>query len=106
METRMSTKLDKQPRQWECRGYITILVLEELEGRKWDDFTEAFVHTLRPSSVRILHGGSKMDSQLWRVSVNLDENGIIQNISQEVEVGLPEGVENGGELMRILRETK
>ena len=55
---------------------------------------------MRPSSVKI--NWTKMDARLWRVNIFI-EDGVIQKIEQEVEVGLYEGVEHGYALEMLLR---
>jgi hypothetical protein len=79
-------------------SYSSIKALEFLNGRAWDDIALAYVHALRPSAIRVTRGEETMDSVLWRVTVYVDERDTITGIRQEVEVWLPEGVENGHDL--------
>jgi hypothetical protein len=74
-----------------------------LEGKPWNALTAAFVRALRPSAVEVLDADTpeKTDAFLWRVRVHLTEAGSIRVIEQEVEVDLPEGVENGDALVQI-----
>lgn len=85
-------------------GYTAIEVLEFLGGLPWDDIALGFVHSLRPSSIRVVHVGEciKCDARVWRVTVYVDINNRIQSIEQEVEVGLPEGIEHGDTLHNAL----
>jgi hypothetical protein len=69
-------------------GFTAIDVLPFLVGRKWDEHALAFVHTLRPSSIRVTDGEEKSDTYRWRVTVHIDKDETIQSIVQEVEVGL------------------
>lgn len=79
-------------------SYTVIDVLSFLRGKPWDDVALGYVHALRPSSIRISHGETKCDGRTWRVTVFLDEAERIESIEQEVEVGLPDNVEDGYEL--------
>lgn len=80
-------------------SYTTIKVLEFLVGRQYDEIAKAYIRALRPSAVRVTDGGVKCDSKTWRVTVILDrETKAIWEISQEVEVDLPDGIDNGWEL--------
>ena len=79
------------------RGYKSIRLLEFLEGKPWDDVALAFVHSLRPSSIRVTSTGIKLDARTWRVTVYVDDD-FIEKISQEVEVGLPKRIQHGEHL--------
>ena len=74
------------------RGYTVIRVLEFLNGRRWDDIALAYVHALRPSSIRVSAGIITCDCRAWRVTVMIDDNKIIDYIEQEVDVALPERI--------------
>jgi len=76
-------------------GWKTIKVLEFLNNKPWDEVALAYVHALRPSSIRVTTGGIYLDARVWRVTVYVDDNDIIQSITQEVEVALPEKVCHG-----------
>ena len=76
------------------RGYSTIEVLEFLKGRQWDDIALAYVHSLRPSSIRVTKGECTCDHSLWRVTVFIDNDNVIESIEQSVEVALPDGIED------------
>lgn len=74
-------------------------ILPILIGKKWNDIALGIVHAVRPSSIRVIQGGSyTLDSRSWRVTVFIDENDIIEKISQECVVGLPDGIEHGRHL--------
>jgi len=77
------------------RSYKSITVLDFLNGKPWDDLALAYVHALRPSSIRVTKGTVKCDARTWHVTVYITEDNIIEEISQEAEVGLPDGVEHG-----------
>lgn len=88
-------------------GFASLKVLEFLVGHPWDDIALAYVHALRPGAIRVVRDEETMDSWPWRVTVYVStENGVdvIEGIRQEVEVWLPDGVENGYELGRRAKE--
>ncbi len=89
--------------QPQSRGFQSIEVLPFLKGKKWDEIALAYVNAVRPSCIRVTTGMCTMDGRLWRVTVIVDENGIIKEITQEVEVGLPEGISHGKHLSHALR---
>jgi hypothetical protein len=77
------------------RGWTSIDVLPFLIGRKWDERALGFVHALRPTYIRVTQGEETTDARTWRVTVTVDENDVIQEMRQEVEVGLAEDWQNG-----------
>ena len=77
------------------RGFLSLNVLSFLKGKKWDEVALAYVHSLRPSSIRVSKDMITLDSRCWRVTVMVDADDIIEEISQEVEVWLPKGVSHG-----------
>lgn len=79
-------------------GWQTVPVFGWLWGEPYNEVARGFIHSLRPSSVRLARSSITCDSQIWRVTVWLDENDLIKRIEQEVEVELPLGIENGHEL--------
>lgn len=87
------------------RGYMVLPVLEYLKGRPWDELALGVAQSLRPRHIRVLRHdqGTHCDSMRWRVTVRLTEAGVIGEITQEVEVGLPDGVANGHEMRNALR---
>jgi hypothetical protein len=93
--------IDTQGKRYEqpaSRGYGYIDVLSFLIGRPWNEIALAYVHAVRPSSIRVIKGEETTDSQVWRVSVYIDHKNIIEKIKQEVEVALPNGICSGYEL--------
>ena len=86
------------------RGYLSIMVLPELTGKKWDSIALGYAHALRPTQLRVIrhNEGTQLDAETWRVTVYLDEKNKIKYISQEVEVGLPDGVTCGSGLRTAL----
>lgn len=84
-------------------GYESIEVLHFLKGRQWDEMALGFVHSLRPSYIRVTEDCIKCDARLWRVTVYVSNDGVIRKITQEVELGLPDGVSDGDNMMRALR---
>lgn len=79
-------------------GYTSVEVLPHLKGHKWDEIALAYVHSLRPSYIRVIKAEETTDAHLWRVTVYIDEDHIIEKITQEVAVALPGGIHNGYEL--------
>jgi phage tail protein X len=84
-------------------GYMALPVLPQLIGRKWDAVALGLVHALRPSAVRVTRDEETTDAVCWRVTVRVGGAGRIEEIYQEVEVGLPDGVNNGHEMRLALR---
>jgi hypothetical protein len=78
-------------------------VLPVLWGHPWNDIALGFVHGLRPSAIRVVRDMETMDAVTWRVTVYVGADNIIESIRQEVEVWLPDGVENGHDLRERLR---
>lgn len=76
-------------------GYLSVEMLSFLRDQPWDDVARAYVTALRPSEVRVSTGELKSDAKPWRVTVIVDAAERITEISQEVEVELPPGIENG-----------
>jgi hypothetical protein len=65
----------------------TIPVLQILWGQPWNNLAMNYIHALRPSSLRVATDGITLDSQAWRVTVWLEEDGrTIRNIDQEVDL--------------------
>ncbi len=81
-----------------CTSGTSIDVLPALIGKPWNDIALGYVHGLRPSSIRVGDGCVKANSQRWRVTVVVSDQNVIKSIKQEVEVGLPAGIDNGHEL--------
>lgn len=87
---------------WEedpCSGYTVLGVLPQFAGKRLDNSLVAYLHTLRPSCVRISYGEVTTDSKPWRVTVIIEKrDGVdyIRDISQEVCIGFGSGyhVEN------------
>jgi len=69
-------------------SWTSIEVLGFLKGRKCDQVVMNYIHSLRPSKVRFVKGSTKLDHHVWRVTVHLDENNFVQEIKQEIEVGV------------------
>lgn len=81
-------------------GSLVLEVLPFLIGQKWDGFALGYVHSLRPSRVRVIWPGEMKAGNAvpWRVTVYVDGSNLVRGVEQECEVGLPEGVKNGYEL--------
>jgi len=88
---------------WNRRGYTCIEVLPFLKNKPWDEVALGFVHSLRPTQLRVVQDGIQLDSQTWRVTVWLkSDKKTIKRIEQEVEVGLPDECANGAALEEAL----
>lgn len=83
-------------------GFTSIPVLEFIWDRKWDAIALAYVHALRPSYIRVTTGNVHMDAKMGRVTVYVSDDDTILYIEQEVEVGLPDGIEDGHSLEEIV----
>ena len=83
-------------------GFSSIHVLEFLVGRPLDDVSLGYIHALRPSAIRLcLDGMVQMSAMSWRVTIHLKDEKIYL-ITQEVEVALLNGIQNGYDLaMRL-----
>ena len=88
------------------RGYTIIEVLHFLRGCTWGEEALAFVHALRPTSIRVTNGEEKTDARCWRVTVLVDEGDVIRRIEQEVEVGLAPGWRYGQDASEWARKKK
>jgi hypothetical protein len=86
----------------ESKGFLCLEVLPFLKGRKWDVIALGYVHSLRPSSIRVTKGVCTCDACTWRVTVVLDETDTIKSIEQEAEVGLPAQCAHGDALQSAL----
>lgn len=84
-------------------GFTDIEVLQFLYGRPWDQIALNYVHALHPTRIRVVkyNQGVTMDACTGRVLIQLDENGLIKSIEQEVEVGC-KGFENAFEMEQAL----
>ena len=88
-----------------CSSGLCLPVLQQVWGRKLDEAVMAYVHSLRPSAVRITEGGVFLDSFRWRVTIyvtKVKRSFYVRRIEQEVEVTLPEGVAHGSALALAL----
>ena len=86
------------------RCYTSVEVLPFLKGMKWDERALAFVHSVRPTSIRVTTGEEKTDARCWRVTVFVDDADVIQEIRQEVEVGMAPGWRYGQDASKWMRE--
>lgn len=85
-------------------GWRSMTVLHILIGLKWGQLPLNYIHSLRPSYIRVTTGEETMDFRLWRVTVLVDESDTILHISQEVEVGC-EGYDNAYDMDQSLENT-
>lgn len=84
-------------------SYYSVDVLDFLNGSPWNEVALGYVHSLRPSSIRVTTGRATADARTWRVTVYVNDDNIIQGITQEVEVGLPKNVHSGDHLAIALK---
>lgn len=94
----LNTMHSQDPPIFASISSTTIEVLPFLVNQPWNDLAAAYVHALRPSYIRFSKGEVFCDSRIWRVTVNLNPDGRITGITQEVHVGLPHGVPHGAAL--------
>lgn len=69
-------------------GFCRLPVLTFLVGHPWNQLALNFVHSLKPSCIRVVFSEEKTDSYPTRVTVYVDKDWIITGIVQEVMVGL------------------
>jgi hypothetical protein len=86
-------------------GFLTVNVLPELVGRQFDEAALGMIHSLRPSIIRVSRGEVLCDAFAWRVTVWVTPDDQIIEVTQEVEVGLPRGVQHGGHLRHLIATT-
>ena len=70
---------------------VVIEVLPWLVDQPWNDLALAYITALRPSCIRFSRGEVFCDARSWRVTIPLDSHDLIVGITQEVQVGLPDG---------------
>lgn len=87
-------------------GFTTVSHFAFLNGRELDEVALSFIHALRPSKVRVVFGSVKCDACNWRVTICLYgvNDRRIKEITQEVEVALPDDCENSDDLWNRLEK--
>ena len=85
------------------RGYTSIDVLPFLIGKPWNNLAINWMRALRTDDIRVVTNVRTLDTCPWRVTVRIDEDSIIQEITQEVEVGLI-GVHHGAHLNGVTKD--
>jgi hypothetical protein len=98
---------DRQSKPFPGFSEISHLIIEplrQLHGRAFSQAALGVIQGLRPSRLRVIRPGqgAHLDACAWRVTVHLRDGSVIDRIEQEVIVGLPEGIENGDELERVV----
>lgn len=83
-------------------GYAVIPMLEFLKGLPWNELALNYVHALQPSRLRVTNGCTTTDASPGRVTVYVNDDGVIENIEQEVSVGL-RGAKGPYDLLQQLR---
>lgn len=76
-----------------AHGCTVIRALDFLNGQPFDNLAIAYIHALRPSMIRVSTGEVTTDGWMWRVTVMLKEDNLIDYICQEVAVGFASGYE-------------
>lgn len=89
-------------KKFDYRGSTVVEILEFLKGKPFDDKILAYIYGFRPSSVRISYGSIKLDAHTNRVTIWLDEKDTVRKIYQEIDVGLPDEIENGYALDQLM----
>lgn len=70
-------------------GFRVVPVLPFLNGKELNDEAYSWIHSLRPSVIRISRGGTHADAYTWRVTIYLEKDSdIITRIEQEVQYAL------------------
>lgn len=84
----------------EQKGLACIPILHFLYGQPWDQLALNYVHSVRPSCIRVVHYHERQTTDFisYRVTVTLDDRELICIIQQEVSVGLEGGFEHGHDL--------
>lgn len=90
------------------RGYFSMRVLRELDGRQWNEKALDIIAAVRPSWVRVIGPGDeeKTDARTWRVTVHVDAENRIIDIVQEVEISRASGFRNGGDAQRYYEDRR
>ena len=91
------------PQKENCWGYTSVKVLPELIGKPWNEITMCYVLSLDPSAIRVSTGMVTLDSVTGRITVIVDENDTITDISKEVRIPCSNRW-NGGILRQMLEK--
>lgn len=86
--------------EFKSRGFLSVEYFPFLKGKPLDDIALAYIKTLNPRSVRVSQSSLHADARTGRVTVMINEDGLIESIRMEIEIGLPEGT-TCGESLRI-----
>ena len=89
-------------------GGMSIQVLPFLYGVELNDMVFGYIHALRPSYVRVVESGQSVtaDSIPWRVTIVINSDHTIMEITQEVDVGLYGGTKSGYDLFQLIPPNK
>ena len=87
------------PENW-SHAFAVVAVLQQLNGKPWDDLALALVSGLRPYMIRVTQGETKCDACVGRVTVYVTPDYRIQGIWMEMGVDTPDL--NGAELCEQL----
>lgn len=90
----------EQPKDF---GYQDIKVLPFLKGVLWGKVALGYVFGLRPSAIRVVTGEETTDHILYRVTVRVNVNYVIEEIVQETRVALSGRMKCGADLYDSLK---
>ncbi len=71
-------------------SFTSVGVLPELIGKPWNDITMCYVLSLEPSAIRVSTGMVTLDGCTGRITVIIDDNNIIKDITREVRIPVPD----------------
>ena len=69
-------------------GHTVIPILPELTGKLWDKRALAFVLAMNPSKIRVTTGSISLDGAKNRITIIVNEDGIIRRIEKEITIAL------------------
>lgn len=87
----LNSKYNQSVPAFKSGSNVVIEVLPWLVDQPWNDLALAYITALRPSCIRFSRGEVFCDARSWRVTIPLDSHDLIVGITQEVQVGLPDG---------------
>jgi hypothetical protein len=78
------------PEKESCYSWTSVGVLPELIGKPWNEITMCYVLSLEPKAIRVSTGMVTLDSRTGRITVIVNDSNIIQEISKEVQIPVPD----------------
>lgn len=93
-----------KPPEFGCGVWASLEIAEQLKGKPMDELAFYILSGFRPSYIRVIpHDGSEhMDGRCWRISVYLDEEGLIKRVTQEMEFRVGDEIGCGSGLLANL----